>query len=130
MATLKLTDRVVKGKKPPAEGYLELWDSNLPGFGLRIGFGGKRSFQVMARVHGDLVRHKLGTYPTMTLAQAHQEARRVFREAQAGIKPKTRRRRRHWPRRGPERILSPRSLPPTCSTLPSISARRTRCSGR
>ncbi len=83
MPTLKLTDRVVKGKKPPAEGYLELWDSNLPGFGLRIGFGGKRSWQVMTRVHGEPVRHKLGTYPVMSLAAAHAEARRVFREAQA-----------------------------------------------
>jgi hypothetical protein len=88
MATLKLTNRVVKGKKPPAEGYLELWDSNLPGFGLRINFGGKRSFQVMTRVHGELVRHKLGTYPMMTLAEAHAEARKVFRDAQVGINPK------------------------------------------
>jgi integrase len=88
MPTLKLTDRVCRGKKPPATGYLELWDTNLPGFGLRIGFGGKRSFQVMTRVHGELMRHKLGTYPTMTLSEAHEEARRVFRAAQAGVSPK------------------------------------------
>ena len=47
MPTLKLTDRVCKGKRPPSSGYVELWDSNLPGFGMRINFGGKRSFQVM-----------------------------------------------------------------------------------
>jgi integrase len=88
MATTKLTDRVVRGKKPPATGYLELWDSNLPGFGLRIGFGGKRSWQVMTRIHGEPVRHKLGTYPVMSLAEAHEEARRVFRDAQKGINPK------------------------------------------
>jgi integrase len=91
MPTLKLTDRVVQGKKPPAAGYLELWDCHLPGFGLRIGFGGKRSFQVMTRVNGRPVRHKLGTYgihPTETLAAARDEARKVFSAAQQGIIPK------------------------------------------
>jgi integrase len=88
---MKLTDRVVTGKKPPATGYLELWDKHLPGFGLRIGFGGKRSFQVMTRVAGRPVRFKLGTYgiaPTETLAAARDEARRVFSDAQKGIAPR------------------------------------------
>ena len=45
----------------------------------------------MTRVHGELVRHKLGTYPVMTLAQAHEEARRVFRDAQTGSTRRPRR---------------------------------------
>jgi integrase len=88
MATAKLTDTAVKNAKPPATGSLELWDSVLPGFGVRIGFGGKRSFQVMVRVNGRLIRRKLGTYPVMTLAKAREEAQRVFREAASGIAPK------------------------------------------
>ncbi|MGE0118690.1 MAG: tyrosine-type recombinase/integrase [Dongiaceae bacterium] len=91
MATLKLTDRVVQGKKPPAEGYVELWDSHLPGFGLRLSAHGKRSFQVMTRVNGRPVRYKLGTYgihPTETLAAARDEARRVFSDAQKGLAPR------------------------------------------
>ena len=63
MPTLKLTDRVVKGKKPPVEGYIELWDSHLPGFGLRIGFGAivetvddndeKRKFRIVGEDEAD-----------------------------------------------------------------------------
>jgi len=85
---MKLTDTAVRNAKPPATGYRELWDSVLPGFGLRIGHGGKRSFQIMVRVNGKLIRSKIGTYPVTTLAQAREEAQRVFREAAAGIAPK------------------------------------------
>ena len=39
MARQKLTEKAVN-RKPPATGQLELWDTVLPGFGLRISYGG------------------------------------------------------------------------------------------
>ena len=36
MPTLKLTQAAVERLKPPASGRIEVWDSQLPGFGLRI----------------------------------------------------------------------------------------------
>ena len=63
----KLTDRVCN-RKPPAQGTVEIWDSALPGFGLRIGYGGRRAFMVMTRIAGKQKRFAVGAYPDLSLS--------------------------------------------------------------
>ena len=41
MPTLKLTQAAVERLKPPASGRVEYWDSQLPGFGLRVSAPGE-----------------------------------------------------------------------------------------
>ena len=61
MPTIRLTQRAVETLKPPATGRVEYWDSHLPGFGLRISETGRKTWVVMYRVGGKLVRETLGT---------------------------------------------------------------------
>lgn len=68
---IKLTDKAVKQKNPPA---MELWDQALPGFGLRIG-AKRRTYFAMARVDGKQVRHRIGTTDEHSLADARELAR-------------------------------------------------------
>jgi integrase len=89
MARVRLNDRSLK-RKAPEKGTLELWDTYLPGLCLRIGYGGRRTFSVMIRIHGNQVRRTIGTYPAMSLAEAHEKAREVIRDAARGIDPKQR----------------------------------------
>lgn len=72
---IKLTDKTVKQKNPPAS---ELWDLALPGFGLRIG-ARRRSYFAMARVDGKQVRHRIGTTDSHSLSEARDEAREWLR---------------------------------------------------
>lgn len=97
MPKLTLTDRSLKRKRP-ATGQLELWDSLVPGFGLRISFGGRRTFFVMGRCwHIDKktkkskygqVRRTVGTTATLTLAEARDKAREMLSEFAKGVDPK------------------------------------------
>ena len=84
MARQRLTDRSLS-RKPPTTGQLELWDTVLPGFGLRISYGGRRTFFVMFRLDGRQVRRSVGTYPALSLAQARDQARDILRDAGKGI---------------------------------------------
>jgi len=61
MPTLKLTQAAVNNLKPPPRGRVEIWDSQLPGFGLRISDKGRKTWQAFYRVGGKMVREKLGT---------------------------------------------------------------------
>jgi hypothetical protein len=61
MPNLKLTQAAVERLKPPASGRIEAWDSQLPGFGLRIAASGLKTWQALYRVNGKMVREKLGT---------------------------------------------------------------------
>lgn len=90
MPTKTLTAKVVEKQSPPSDGakYLELWDTLLPGFGLRIGHGGKRSFVVMTRISGRQRRFTIGSYPSLSLADARERARELLQSAQIGLDPK------------------------------------------
>ena len=87
MPRLKLTDAVARKRAAPAKGQLDLWDTLLPGFGLRISYGGKRTFQMIARVDGKQRRMTVGPAGDMTLAEARAKARQMAEDAANGIGP-------------------------------------------
>ncbi len=84
MARRELTTKAVEHARPPKSGRLELWDSRVPGFGLRITANGVKTFAVMTRINGRQVRKTLGHWPGMELAEARQLAGRVKDAARQG----------------------------------------------
>jgi len=91
MPSAALTDLKINSTTGPCE----LWDTRLPGFGIRIGTPsarspkGRKTWQVMYRLAGRTKhRFKIGTYPTIGLAEAREEARRLLAQVQRGIDPK------------------------------------------
>lgn len=98
----RLTDRNIN-RKPPATGQLEIWDTVLPGFALRVSYGGKRTWFVMTRINGKQRRLRIGGADLMGLAEAREKARDMMRDAARGIDPeekeRTARREAHTARR-------------------------------
>jgi integrase len=85
---VKFTQVAVDRLKPPASGRIEYFDSQLPAFGLRISATGRKSWIVMYRVDGKLVRETLGTMARIPkVDKAREVARESMRQAQAGIHP-------------------------------------------
>jgi integrase len=90
---MKLTQVAVERLKPPATGRVEYWDSQCPGFGLRIsapgrGGVGRKTWQTLYRVNGKLVRETIGTLATFpNVAEARALARHSLQKAQQGISP-------------------------------------------
>ncbi len=91
MPSSALTDFKISSSAGPCE----LWDTRLPGFGVRVGTPsarspkGRKTWQVMYRLAGRKKhRFKIGTYPTIGLAEAREEARRLLAQVQRGIDPK------------------------------------------
>ena len=90
----RLTDKLLKGLKPPATGQIDIWDKITPGFGIRVSMGGRKSFIVGTRINGKYRRITLSPpYDGLTLADARKKAQQVLADAQAGIGPDQRRRR-------------------------------------
>ena len=87
MPKVKLTIRVLKGLKPDSEKQIDYHDQNLTGFGVRVSPAGKKTFCVFYRVGRRLRRYSIGGYPTLSLADARDEAKRALREAAAGRDP-------------------------------------------
>ncbi|MGQ9372054.1 tyrosine-type recombinase/integrase [Azospirillum sp. ST 5-10] len=93
MPSEKLTDRRVKTVRVPAGGArLELWDIAMPGLGLRVApdsaqGDGTKTWFVRYRIAGAQRRLKLGVYPALSLAKAHEAARGVFEAVAAGKDP-------------------------------------------
>jgi hypothetical protein len=95
MPSLKLTQAAVGRLKPPPSGRIEVWDSQLPGFGLRIAPRGLKTWQAFYRVNGKMVREKLGTLAQIpNVADARALARQSMTKARAGAHPVEDRRRR------------------------------------
>ncbi len=59
MPTIKLTQPAVERLKAPASGRVEYWDSQLPGFGLRISESGRKTWVAMYRVGASLFGRRL-----------------------------------------------------------------------
>jgi integrase len=88
MPTIKLTQPAVEKLKGPSSGRIEYWDRQLPGFGLRISETGRKTWVVMYRVGGKLVRETLGTAATTpNVTDARTRARESLQKAQAGVNP-------------------------------------------
>jgi integrase len=93
MPKMKLTQVAVDKLRPPETGRIEIWDTVLPAFGLRIaaartGQEPRKTWQVMYRVNGKQVRETIGTLGTIArLEDARNLARLSIRKAQNGINP-------------------------------------------
>jgi integrase len=94
MATKKLDARVVANAKAPKSGRLELWDTLLPAFGLRVTDKDARTFCVMYRApeDGRQRRLKIGDARVMTLGEAREAARDALRKVAYGVDPAEERR--------------------------------------
>ena len=80
MPKLKFTARGIEAIKPPKSGQVDYWDAGLPGFILRVSYGGKKAWCVSYRHEGRKRRLTLGTYPALSLADARVKAGDALRE--------------------------------------------------
>jgi integrase len=87
MPRVNLTARKLDSLKPPATGQADHWDHGLPGFGIRISAGGRRTWVVMYRLGRRKVRLTLGTYPAMPLGSARHDAKAALAKVQGGGDP-------------------------------------------
>jgi len=85
----KLTDISI-ARKPPSSGRVEIWDTIVPAFGIRISSSGRRTWMVAMRRPGKThpVRLQVGTMPPMSLAEARSAARAMM-EGGAPAEPVT-----------------------------------------
>ena len=97
MPQLKLTEIGIQAIKPPPAGQVDYFDKHRASFGLRVSSKGAKSFFVMTRVHGKLIRVTLGRYPSLTLKDARAKAGDVIEIASSGTDPReAERHRKSW----------------------------------
>lgn len=65
------------------------WDDTLPGFGVRVFPGGRRSWIVQARLNGQSARMTLGTVAKMNYDAARKVAKIALGKIEQGIDPRT-----------------------------------------
>jgi integrase len=87
----RLTDTTLRNLKPPAAGRIELWDTLLPGFGLRVTENDARTWFIMYRIgFGDSRtqrRYKIGDAKLMSLGEAREAARKGLGKVERGVDP-------------------------------------------
>src|SRR5262245_23998220 len=84
-----LTAIVVEKAKAPSGGRQEIFDGpgGIPGFGLRIGQSGAKSFILLFRFGGRVRRLTIGRHPIVSLADARTKARKALEKVEHGIDP-------------------------------------------
>ena len=84
-----LTDALIRGLRPPAEGRLELADAACRGLWLRVTATGTKSFAFRYRVRGArrVERLTLGKYPDVSLRDARARADKLRVQVAAGKNP-------------------------------------------
>src|SRR5688572_19054313 len=80
----KLTPKTVEHLKAQGQKRLEVWDTTLPGFGIRAYTTGRKVWFVTARVKGHQRRFTIGTHPVLSLGDARSQARQILRDIQMG----------------------------------------------
>jgi len=81
----KLSPKVIEHLKATGPKRMDVWDTVLQCFGVRVSPGGRKTWFVIVRVDGRQKRVSIGTYPAITLAEARAQAHRIIRDAQLGI---------------------------------------------
>ena len=87
MAHTPLTDLAIRGLSPPPGQRAEIWDSKVPGLGVRASGHGTKSWVLMYRFDGRKRRLGLGRYPTVSLAEARKLANNALNQVAHGIDP-------------------------------------------
>lgn len=84
----KLTDRRVEQLKP-TDRRVDIWDANLPAFGIRINSNGSKVWVVALRRGGSSSRITLGRFPTMRITEARAKARMLMTGETAAPTPRS-----------------------------------------
>ncbi|MCX7013890.1 MAG: site-specific integrase [Candidatus Sumerlaeota bacterium] len=79
----KLTKTLIDSLKP-ADKDIIVWDSETPGFAVKVTPKGKRSFLAYYRIGMQQRRPLVGVYGRMTVEEARREARRILSAADQG----------------------------------------------
>ena len=79
----RLSDTAIRNLKPGRERY-EVLDASQPGFGIRVSKTGIKSWIVYGRINGKRSRKTLGTYPSLSLADARIRAREALQSMRDG----------------------------------------------
>lgn len=96
MAKVNFTAARVAGFDCPEEkAQVFLWDSKVPGLGLRATSAGSRAYIFQGRVHGRTVRVTIGDPRSWTIDRAQEEARRLQTLVDTGIDPREHRVEQH-----------------------------------
>lgn len=82
-----LSDQLVRDAEPSSKGNRIIYDTKLPGFGMRITANGVRSFVLNYRFKGRERRITIGQYPTWKLLAARKHAEQLRRQVDLGIDP-------------------------------------------
>jgi len=82
-----LTDVQIRNAKPHAGSQYELWDSKIPGFGVRVSPSGTKAFVLVYRHQGRRRRMTLGRYPDLSLSDARKEAQISRSSLAQGLDP-------------------------------------------
>ena len=82
-----LTDVAVRKARPNEHRY-DIFDAALRGFGLRVAVSGAKSWFVMRRLNGRMVRHTIGRYPEWSLAEARDKASDALKRMASGEHPR------------------------------------------
>lgn len=82
-----LTDTMLRRLATPSSGRVEVWDSKIPGFGLRVSQRGVKAFVLFFRHRGRKRRMTLGRYPYLSLVGAREKATAALREVSEGRDP-------------------------------------------
>lgn len=84
----KLTTHMIETAALPKSGQSFIWDGELKGFGVRIGFSGMKSYVLQYRgPDGRLRRMAYARYPVFTVDEARKEAIRMLADVTRGIDP-------------------------------------------
>src|SRR5947209_3200513 len=87
---MRLTKANVSGLRiPDGRGELLVFDEALPGFGLRLRAGGKRTWIAQYRLGSKQRRLTLGTTETIDADEARKRARNALSKVHLGIDPQT-----------------------------------------
>ncbi|MBT6309368.1 MAG: DUF4102 domain-containing protein, partial [Rhodospirillaceae bacterium] len=87
LVSKSLTDLAVR-KARPADKRYDLFDAALRGFGLRVSTSGAKTWFVMRRVNGRMVRYSLGRYPEYSLTEARAAAAAALKQMTEGDHPR------------------------------------------
>lgn len=85
--SVRLTELQIRRSTPPAAGNVIRYDTEVPGFGLRITAAGARAFVLNYRCDGRERRLTIGTWPAWSATAGRERAKELRRQIDQGIDP-------------------------------------------